>query len=248
MHSMFDPERAEAEAREADPLLDEAYKKAEKALGDYITPLVDYFCRLENEVAEMNIAQRFSRAHGPNFDYAAVGIPNPMIVQPSEADYKRADLLDGVHKAKRAAMSVGVLIKSIVMDMEATKQEDIIFEPGNVLGETANYRVVMGWKPGLEGQGDGQRFFIEPKTDAAEQMLRAAAKAHNIPNFNMRDVNVDGVVTSRECLRADYNAVNLGPLLLGRVVVPAEGADSVPAPDRLEECLRDHPGLYTFKD
>ncbi len=124
-----------------------------------------------------------------------------------------------------------------------------VFSPGVVVRETANYRVVMDWKPGLEGQTNGGRFFIEPKTYEAQQMLFSAARAHNISNFNERDVpNPGKEIKKRSCLRADFIVENLPPLMLGEMQIPANDEDSIPPPDRMEECLKLHLMSYTFTD
>ncbi len=250
---MNDPERfgsePETRARRMNPLLDAAYEKAEDVVAEYVAPLVAYFNRLEEEVDHMPIAERFSREHGPNFDFStSEGIPHPSLMDLNEADYKRAQLKSGVEKARSRAMVVAGLIKSLVLDIEATKQDEIIFVPGKVIRETENFRVVMGWKPGLEEEAEGRRFFIEPKTDEAEKILTLAVKAHRIANINAREVANGEDITARQCLRADYSEYNLLPLLLGKVIVPKEGKDSVPSPDRMEECLKLHPNEYTFSD
>lgn len=118
------------------------------------------------------------------------------------------------------------------------------FYPGCVVKETANYRVVTDWKPGLENQPDGERFFIEPKTDAGEEMLFSAAQAHNIPNFNPRTV----LDSKRLCLRCDFSMENLGPIFFRETIVPEVGKDSVPSPDRMEECLEQGHKEYSFED
>ncbi len=122
------------------------------------------------------------------------------------------------------------------------------FTNGTIVKETIHFRVVMGFKPGLEGQPDGARFFIEPLDDDAESMLKLAAKAHHIPNFNQREVRTLNESKPRECLRADFIADNLPALLHGHIDIPTEGSDSVPSPDRMEACLKLHPTGYTFSD
>ncbi|EKD57511.1 MAG: hypothetical protein ACD_57C00259G0005 [uncultured bacterium] len=114
--------------------------------------------------------------------------------------------------------------------------------------ETANYRVIMDWKPGLEDQPEGERFYIEPKTDKAEAMLISAAMAHNIPNFDTRNVVTKNKVRARQCLRTDFIVENLRPIFFKETIVPEEGKDSVPSPDRMEECLDLNRTEYTFED
>lgn len=121
------------------------------------------------------------------------------------------------------------------------------FATNQLVKETVNYRVVTDWKPSLEDQPEGKRFYIEPKTDAAEETLIAASKAHNIPNFDKRNVLTETGVRARQCLRADFSVENLGPIFFRETVVPEEGEDSVPSPDRMEECLNQGHD-YSFED
>lgn len=122
------------------------------------------------------------------------------------------------------------------------------FATNRTIKETANFRVVMDWKPGLEDQPEGERFYIEPKTDEAEEMLFSAAQAHNIPNFNKRNVVTETGIRTRLCLRADFIIENLGPIFFRETVVPEEGKGSVPSPDRMEECLEQGHKEYSFED
>jgi hypothetical protein len=122
------------------------------------------------------------------------------------------------------------------------------FIPGRVVRETPNYRVVTDWKPGRENQDGGERFYIEPKTKEAEQMLKMAALIHHIANFNEREVTVGEEVVIQQCLRADYITGNLPSLLYGKTERPGKSEDTIPSPDRLEECLAKHPSYYSFVD
>lgn len=123
------------------------------------------------------------------------------------------------------------------------------FALGGLVRQTRQFRVLMDWKPGLERQKGGERFFIEPLTDEAQRMLRSAADVHYIANFNVRSVeSMDGVISQRECLRADFSEANLPVLLRGEVKIPKEGEDTVPSIERMEECLRLHLATYTFSD
>lgn len=122
------------------------------------------------------------------------------------------------------------------------------FEAGKVVRETDNYRVVMDWKPSLTNQPEGRRFFIEPKTDVAQQMLTSAAKAHNIDNFNERNVPFKDGAENRQCLRADFITENLPSLLQGKVEIPEEGEDTIPPPDRMEELISRKSSEYSFGD
>lgn len=131
-------------------------------------------------------------------------------------------------------------------DKQPTELELSEFEVGRVIRETDNYRVLMGWKPGLEDQEEGKRFFIEPKTDDAQVILTSAAKAHNIDNFNVREVSSESGTKNRRCLRADFTVENLPSLLQGKVEIPKEGEDTIPPPDRMEECIKSNAGTYSF--
>ncbi|OGH02569.1 MAG: hypothetical protein A2798_02935 [Candidatus Levybacteria bacterium RIFCSPHIGHO2_01_FULL_37_17] len=124
------------------------------------------------------------------------------------------------------------------------------FEAGRVVRQTTHFRVVMDYKPGLEKTEAGERFFIEPLSDKAEIMLGLAALAHNVGvnNFNFREVAVGDIKTLRKSLRADFIAVNVASLFLGVTEIPKEGADTIPSPKRMEECLASHPDTYTFSD
>lgn len=123
-------------------------------------------------------------------------------------------------------------------------------ESGELLLRTPNLRVVTDYKPVLEGLRNGERFFIEPQTGAGLDMLRSAAKAHNIYNFNHRPVygirrnGVDLV----PCLRADYIAENIPVLFQGVVEMPKPGEDTIPSPLRMEACITQGLHNYTFAD
>ncbi|MBI4079009.1 MAG: hypothetical protein HY429_01800 [Candidatus Levybacteria bacterium] len=129
------------------------------------------------------------------------------------------------------------------------------FVPGRVLRETKNFRVVMDWKPGEEEKTGAERFFIEPKNKDAEFMLRLAALTHNLKDthFNQRKVLVMGEEKKTfwefGCLRADFKAANLPVLLKGKVEIPkSTNEDTIPSPDRMEDCLVLHPRRYTFNE
>lgn len=120
------------------------------------------------------------------------------------------------------------------------------FVSGAVVRATSYFRIVMDYKPELQGQKEGERFYIVPLTDEAERMLGLAAKEHNISNFSVRDVTTPEGSPQRSCLRADFSAENLPVILLGEVDIPVEGEDSIPSIERMEECLKLHPDSYTF--
>lgn len=120
--------------------------------------------------------------------------------------------------------------------------------PGEVLRRTPNLQVVTDYKPGLEGQRAGERFFIEPFTSDAEAMLAKAAAVHNIYNFIIRR-HPGRFGDFTPCLRADYIPGNVDVLLKGEVKIPELGKDTIPSPDRMEECIAKNPyGAYTFSD
>ena len=118
----FDPVGQLAQARKDNPALDAAYNRAEEEKVKYLEPLVDYFARLEEEIANMPMAQRFSRKHGPNFDYdTGRGIRSPLVGDLNEAEYKRTQLLFDVQRAKSMAMRLIGNLEGIILDMEAAK-------------------------------------------------------------------------------------------------------------------------------
>jgi hypothetical protein len=122
-------------------------------------------------------------------------------------------------------------------------------EPGEVLRRTPNFWVVTDYKPGLEGQRGGERFYIEPSSRAGEDMLESAAVAHNIYNFDLRSREYRRGVYVSPSLRADYIPGNIPVLLQGEVKIPEPGKDTIPSPDRMEACIaRDRFGDYTFAD
>lgn len=122
------------------------------------------------------------------------------------------------------------------------------FTKGAIAKETAHFRIVMDYKPGEEEKVSGQRFFIEPLTDGAEIMLAMAAIKHNVLNINFREVSNGDIKTLRKSLRADFIAENLPSLLFGVTEKPEDGKDTIPSPDRMEQCLNSHPDTYTFSD
>lgn len=121
--------------------------------------------------------------------------------------------------------------------------------PGAELLITPNYRVVTDYKPELEGERTGERFFLEPRTSQGLTMLLEAAKAHNIYNFNHRSIS--GVRSEGldliPCLRADYSAENIPALFTDVTEIPKAGEDTIPSPARMEVCLVKK-GDYTFAD
>lgn len=123
------------------------------------------------------------------------------------------------------------------------------FIEGQVIYDTPNYLVINGFKPGFQDQKEGQRFYIVPLTDEAEEMLRMASMEHNVPNLTEYWVKVGKDERKiRKALRADFIQENLEPLRNGITSVPPVGEDTIPSPDRLEECLLKHPGYYSFSD
>lgn len=123
-----------------------------------------------------------------------------------------------------------------------------LFETGGIFRQTSHFRIVMDFKPDMQGKKEGQRFFIEPLDPEAEEMLELAAKAHNVPNFNYREVRAGETTFLRKSLRADFVKEVLLPLFYDLTVIPADGNDSIPSPKRMEECMELHPNSYTFFD
>lgn len=115
---------------------------------------------------------------------------------------------------------------------------------GEIIRKTSNFQVVTDYKPGLEGKREGERFFLEPLTRNGAHMLWSASKAHNIYNINHRRV---GEYTF-PCLRADYIKPNVNVLLKGEVQIPKSEEDTIPSPDRMEECLMKRNAIYSFAD
>jgi hypothetical protein len=125
------------------------------------------------------------------------------------------------------------------------------FIAGKPLYISANFRVVMDYKPRTNNTIADQRFFIEPTTDEAERMLKLAAVKHNIQEnqLTVREIsNSEASKKYRSSIRADFIKENLPSLLWGQIDVPKEGEDSMPSPRRMEECLTKHPREYTFQD
>lgn len=136
-----------------------------------------------------------------------------------------------------------------MVSKEATSRLELpTFTLGGVFRETPHFRVVMDWKPGMEGQAGGERFFIEPKDDQALAMLQLAARTHRINNFNDRRVKASEWEKELPSLRTDFSRENLPILLSGLVEIPKEGEDTIPSPDRMEECLGSHPEKYSFAE
>lgn len=120
--------------------------------------------------------------------------------------------------------------------------------PGEVVLVTPNFRVVTDYKPGQEGLREGERFFIEPASTKAYFMLSKAAQAHNIYNFNYRTVfNIthQGASTAL-ALRADYIKENIPAIFMGIVEIPSPGSDTIPAVQRMDECISNEQFYYNF--
>lgn len=131
----------------------------------------------------------------------------------------------------------------------AHNQLTLRFEAGKILRETTNFRVVMDYEPGREGRKEGQRFFIEPRTDQGHRMLSSAAETHDVTNnFDRRNVTTPEGLVKRDCLRADLIPVNLRVLFGVYVGIPRERGDFIPSIDRMEERIRLYRLHYTFSD
>lgn len=123
--------------------------------------------------------------------------------------------------------------------------------PGEIIRETTNYRVVTDHKPGTTRQRQDERFFIIPRTYRGVKMLLDGALRHNIFNFNLRsvqDVITPGEIDYVPCLRADYSRENLPSLLEGKVGIPQPGEDTIPPPDRMDECIGMEREVYSFSN
>lgn len=121
---MFNPVEFLKEQRRHDPVLDAAHKKAEGSVRTYLDPLIKFFDGLETEIKEMPIASRFRRDLGPII--LSQGQVNPDRTKgPNEAEYKRKQLLGALKKIRGIAEGLDLKIESLVLDIEATKTEDI---------------------------------------------------------------------------------------------------------------------------
>ena len=142
--------------------------------------------------------------------------------------------------------------------IESYEQSGILPEmtPGEIVHQTEHYCVVTDFKPGMEGDPNGARFFIELRDESKSVwMLFEAAKAHNIYNFNIRPVSIPWGIVYLPSLRADYIPNNIHPLIEGRVEIPVSPRvedHTIPSPDRMETCLKRIPPSghleYTFVD
>lgn len=123
---------------------------------------------------------------------------------------------------------------------------------GEIIYETLHFRIVTDYKPGLEEQRKGERFFLEPKNYKAAAILLEAATYHNIYNFNVRRSGQPySNVSWLPALRIDYTQENIPALFQGFTEIPEEGKDSIPSPDRLEECMKLRPAClsqYRFSE
>jgi len=109
--------------------------------------------------------------------------------------------------------------------------------------ETPHFVILGDDKQGEPGQ---KRFFIEPKDVDAVAVLGQAAIQHRSINFEF--IHKNGKTVMR--LRADRSAHNLRVLLGGFLDVPdysVEGDDTIPSPDKMEECIRQKKKNYTLK-
>ncbi|MBI2021718.1 hypothetical protein HYS93_02405 [Candidatus Daviesbacteria bacterium] len=126
---------------------------------------------------------------------------------------------------------------------------DVPFRFGQAIRVTPSFVVFDGYKPGLEGKAEGQRWYISPRTDAAEQMLIEAAKLHRIGQGLTQPHQVLAPISqTRTLLRTDRTSDNLRVLIGGAVDKPKEWEDAAPTPDRMEQCLSLHPDFYSFYD
>jgi len=117
----FNPEEMKKRARAKNPAFDAACIKAEGTVTEYLDPLVDFFARLEAEVLEMPIAERFRRDIVPTGSDIYPGVPNPMLIGLNEAEHKRMQLRIDLNTIRQRTLSIANGLESFVMDMEATK-------------------------------------------------------------------------------------------------------------------------------
>jgi len=118
----FNPAKAEAEARAAQPSLDAVMNRAEGVANTYVDPLILFFGELKREIEEMPIAERFSREKKPqHFMSLRSETMLPGVAELSEADYKRFQLLSDLMSIRGEALSFVAQIQSLVMDIEAAK-------------------------------------------------------------------------------------------------------------------------------
>lgn len=121
MSHEFNPSKDIAEARAANPALNAAYEKSETVTQKYIDPVVAFFDGLEREIVNMPIAERFRIDKEP--DLTGVTGINPLLHGLTEAEYKRAQLLNDLQATRLQTMLLAGHIQDLVMDMEATKAE-----------------------------------------------------------------------------------------------------------------------------
>lgn len=120
----YDPIKALAQARAEQPALDAAYHRAEEEKRLYLEPVIEYFAHLAEEIEEMPIASRFSREHGPNFEFSGTGHDVlPQYQDLNEAEYKRAQLQIDLSTLRDKAIGLIGGVESLVLDMQATQQE-----------------------------------------------------------------------------------------------------------------------------
>lgn len=125
----------------------------------------------------------------------------------------------------------------------------IAFKNGQLIRQTPNFRVVDGFKPGFEGQAEGQRWIIEPLNDNSERILAIASKRHNIyHNLTPREVTLGSLTVTRKTLRADRTAQNMRVLMGGFVDIPIGDDDTIPSLDRMEECIGFKHPSYSFRN
>ena len=117
----FDPIKAEAEARKQNPAYDAARIRQEAEKQKYLAPVIEYFAKLEEEIATMPIAQRFRRDRKPELGSGVGTCYSPQVADLNEADFKRTQLLSDLQRTRSEAMNLIGSVEAIVMDMEATK-------------------------------------------------------------------------------------------------------------------------------
>lgn len=122
------------------------------------------------------------------------------------------------------------------------------FVKGQVLRSTEHFLVVDGYKEGMENQPDGERWFIQPRTDWGEMELAMASQLHKINmNLETHKMRNTGVLIERQVQRADRSAVNMMSLFGPSPDIPGQlmrhdlvgkGIDTVPSVSGMERAIR----------
>ena len=106
--------------------LDAAEKRASE-VGEraFLNEAIKIISELEHEVRTMHIANRFSRIKKPSESGYAPKPLNLLWKDLTEDEYKRKQLLVDLEHLKQQILSATTGLKMVVMDIEATKTDDI---------------------------------------------------------------------------------------------------------------------------